>query len=167
MAVVALSGSQFMNGIKNVVPTVKAKRSLKNARVRVSTETVETGAADSVGSKYYMGRIASNSVISHRSILSHDGLGAATAPILTLGFEGVGGQITADPDALAAGIVGATAGEKAIGGDRSNYGKEAWQYIVPALTEDPGGEFDVVVNVITAAIDTAGTISLELIVHEG
>lgn len=156
-------GSNFMSGIKDSDPPEKAHGALLGGRVRAVVETVEAVAADAQNSTYYLGQIPSNAVILPITKLHWDDLdNSVNAPTLDLGLESAG--ITLDADALSNGHDVKAAAGSAVPvavANIANFGKQAWEYIA-GLTEDPQEMLDIVASLPDAAVDTGGTISLEL-----
>lgn len=122
--------------------------------------TVEVTAAASAGSVYTMMRLPTNARIAGTSIISIDDLASTGAPTLDIGLAPVSGNLTADPDAINDGIDAATAGESRLVKDRANYGKRLWE--LAGLSSDPGGHFDLTVNLVDAAANTGGTVTVEV-----
>lgn len=162
MAVENLSGSLFMDGIDNGDPAELAKGKYLGARVRTVIEKVEVSAAASATSTYRLGKIPSNAVILPGSKIHYDKLdGSANAPTMDVGLEG--SNITNDDNCLADGIdVKTAAGSTDLyGGDIANVGNEAWDFVA-GETEDPHEMLDIVATVKDFAVDTGGTVLLEL-----
>lgn len=162
MALVTSTGSRIMTGL-TATPSVLADAGEGGGRVKVWSETVETSAADSIGSTYLMARLPSNARIFGASKLYHDALGTATCELdiglykthITQGF-------TDDADALNDGIVASTAGAKDFVKDKANYGKRLWEYI-NGVTTDPKGDIDVkVVTTVADLSSGAGTMTIEI-----
>jgi len=128
-------------------------------KVITSTVEVSTGAT---GRTYKFGRIPSNARLSGLSKIYWDDLATSGAPDLDFGLASVGSNITSDPDALNDGLDGANANTgTSLVKDIANYGKLAWQF-VNGQTTDPGGERDVYMTLTTAAINQAGTVTVDL-----
>lgn len=159
MAVETKYGSLAMNIIKTSSPKEKAPGAILGGRDRSVVDTVEVSAAASVASKYVLGQVPSNAVILPASKLHRDDLdNSANTPTLDIGL--------AEPDntydaALNNGIDAKTAGSTDLyGSDIANIGKYAWE--MAGLSADPGKMFDVIVTIKDFAVDTGGTLSLEL-----
>lgn len=125
------------------------------------TSTVEVSAAASAGSVYRMLRLPSGARIMGTSIISIDDLASAGAPTLDIGVAPVSGSLAAaDPDAINDGIDAATAGESKVIKDRANYGKRLWE--LAGASADPEGMIDLTVNLVDAAANVGGTITVEV-----
>lgn len=128
--------------------------------VKSITRTVETNSDDSATSTIDFGEIPSNARILGASTLYWDDLASTGAPTLDVGL--FGSQITDDDDALNDGLDLATASTgSALVKDAANYGKYAWEH-VSGQTTDPKGSLTVKGTIKDAAINTAGTVTLEL-----
>lgn len=161
MATVSLYGSRIMTGL-NSVPQSMSAPGTAHAVVRKWSETVESGAADSTGSVYYMARLPSNARLHGTSKLHHDTLGATTCNLDIGLYPVVTGAFTADADALNDGIVSSTSGTKDVIKDKVNYGKQLWEH-VSGLTADPKCEMLVGIALTEAHLSSgAGTLTLEL-----
>jgi hypothetical protein len=127
------------------------------------SRTIEATAAANANSTYIMGYIPSNARILGLSKLSFDDLASTGSPTIDIGLAPVDGNITEDPDALNDGIdVATAAGTAQVIKDIANYGKEAWRF-VSGQTTDPKGQLQVKVSILDAAVNTGGTITLELL----
>jgi hypothetical protein len=161
MAVVNLRGSRVMTGLA-AVPMTIAPAGAAGGIVRVWTETVEVGAADSDTSTYEFARLPSNARILGRSFLSIDDLASAGAPTLDLGCYPVRtGDFTADVDALNNGATLATAGNYDVLGERANYGKMLWEFI-NGVTVDPKCEVLIKGVMDDADVNVGGTMTIEI-----
>lgn len=129
--------------------------------VKTLVATRETNADDSATSTYSFGKIQSNARILGISQCHNDDLATAGAPTLDIGLFAVDSNITDDDDALTNGLDMATAGSNNVINDIANYGKEAWEH-VNGQTSDPGGLLEVKGTLKDAAINQAGTLTLEL-----
>lgn len=161
MAVVNLLGSRVMTGLA-AVPITMAPAGAAGGIVRVWTETVEVGAADSDTSTYTLARIPSNARILGRSFVSIDDMASAGAPTMDFGCYPIRtGDFTADVDALNNGATLATAGNYDLLGERANYGKKLWEFIA-GVTEDP--KCDVLIKGVMddADVNVGGTMTIEL-----
>lgn len=162
MAVVNLKGSQIITGLDSD-PITKAQIFQSGGRVRYWTDTVETNADDSANSTYLLARLPSNAVICPSSKLHVDDLASSGSPTLDIGIFNQSGKtdITDDDDAIANGIDAATAGATLIVSDLTKMNDRLWE-LVASQTEDPMVMFDIKVTIKDAAINQAGTITLEL-----
>lgn len=162
MAVVNLKGSRIITDLVAAVPKM-ADPGEGGGIVRVWTETVEVGSADSATSTYHLARIPSNARILGSSKLYFDDLASAGSPTLDIGIFPVRtGDFTGDADALNDGInCYSAAGSSAVVKDIANYGKRAWEYI-NGQTTDPGGNVDIKVSLLDADVNAGGTMTLEL-----
>lgn len=157
MAVETKYGSRFMNDIANGKLT---ERAFLNGEVKTVIETVEVAAGAEATSKYYLGKLPSNAVIvPGLSKVYFDDLATTGTPTIDVGLEGAG--ITDDDNCLADGIDVATAAGSAdiYGGDISKIGARAWA-LVAGQSVDPIEEFDVVVTLKDATVDSGGTVSV-------
>lgn len=163
MAVTTNYGSRIMTGLVNSTTITLADPGEGGGRVRVWHETVETAAADSATSTYWMATLPSNARIHGSSVIDHDALGATTAT-LAVGVYNTSSRtdITNSTTALNTGIVASTAGRKALIADRANYGKRLWEYT--AATSDPKCDLAVKVSIEGSVhlSSGAGTINLEV-----
>lgn len=160
MAVVNLLGSRVMTGLA-ATPMAIAPPGTAGGIVRVWSETVEVGAADSDTSTYTFARLPSNARLLGRSFLSIDDLASAGAPTLDIGLYPVRtGDFTADVDCLTDGITLATLGNYDVIKDRVNYGKMLWELL--GLTSDPKCEMFVRGVMDDADVNVGGTMTIEL-----
>jgi hypothetical protein len=126
------------------------------------TKTVEVTAAASVASTYSFGNIPSDARFSGLSFIAFDDLASTGSPTVKVGLFPVDGNITADDDALNSGIDVATAAARVnLVSDIANYGKRAWE-LVSGQTTDPKGELEVKATIVAAALNTGGTITVEM-----
>lgn len=161
MAVVNLLGSRIMTGLA-AVPRVQPGAGLAGGVVRVWSETVEVGAADSDTSTYWFARLPSNARILGRSFVSIDDLASAGAPTMDFGcYPVTTGDFTTDVDALNNGATLATAGNYDLLGERANYGKMLWQFI-SGVTVDPCCEIDIKGVMDDADVNVGGTVTVEI-----
>lgn len=130
-----------------------------NAKVLTTTVEVATGAT---GSTYKIARIPSNARIAGLSQIYWDDLATSGSPDIDFGLASVGSNITSDPDALNDGLDASATGTSALVKDRANYGKQAWEF-VNGQSADPKGELDVYMTTTTAAINQAGTVTVDLV----
>lgn len=128
--------------------------------VKIVTSTVEV-ATGTTGKTYKLARIPSNARIAGQSSLYWDDLATSGSPDLDIGLASVDSNITSDPDALNNGLDASATGTSLVIADRANYGKQAWEF-VNGQTTDPSGELDIYLTTTTAAINQAGTVTLEL-----
>lgn len=167
MAVVNLYGTKIDAYYDPTTPPgAKIDGAAQGGKLRVYTDTVEVGSADSATSTYTMARIPSNARILGLSKMYWDDLASAGAPTLDIGLFAVNSNITSDADALNDGLDAATAstGSPVIK-DIANYGKMAWEYVA-GQTVDPGGMLDVKVSLLDAAVNVGGTLTLELVTSQ-
>lgn len=162
MAVVNLLGSRIVTGLA-ADPVVIGDPGEAGGRVRVWTETVEVGSADSATSTYTMARIPSSARILGMSKLYWDDLASAGAPTLDIGvFVVRTGDFTSDADALNDGLDAATASTgTAVVKDKANYGKRVWEFI-NGQTTDPNCDVFIKVSLLDADVNVGGTVTLEL-----
>jgi hypothetical protein len=154
-------GSRIMTGLA-AVPRVQPGAGLAGGVVRVWSETVEVGAADSDTSTYSIALLPSNARILGRSFFSIDDLASAGAPTLDIGCYPVStGDFTADVDALNNGATLATAGNYDLIGERANYGKRLWEHI-SGVTVDPGCDIYIKGVMDDADVNVGGTMTFEI-----
>lgn len=165
MAVVNLKGSRV---ITNLLATIRAMAApgLAGGKVRVWSETVEVGSADSATSTYHMARLPSNARIMGASKIWWDDLASAGSPTIDIGVfnpSGLSG-ITDDPDAINDGMDAATANTATgltVVKDPANIGKRLWEF-VNGQTSDPQQELDVKLTLADADVNVGGTVTIEL-----
>lgn len=138
---------------------VAGKGDAYTVKTLVSTVEVSTTAT---GATYDFGNIPSNARILPSSTLYWDALATSGSPDFDLGLAAVDGNITSDPDALNDGLDISSAGSGSAIKDIANAALPAWDY-VNGQTEDPGGALKVEGLVTTAAVNQAGTVTLELL----
>ena|SRR5215510_1235965 len=139
---------------------VRASHGL-GADVKGWSRTLEASAAANINSTYDMGYIPTNARIMGLSRFSFDAVGGAGI-LADIGLIAVDNNMAAnDPDALNDSIAANAAGGAQVIKDVANYGKPAWQFVLPALTSDPGGMFLVRITTRGAA-GTGGTLTLEM-----
>lgn len=128
----------------------------------VRNSTVAVAAAASAASVYTFIRVPTSARITGASEYAHDDLASAGSPTLDFGFAPVGGNFTADDDALNDGIdVATAAGSGKLIKDHANYGKRVWELM--GLSSDPGGFADVTGTIKDAATNTGGDVTLTLV----
>jgi len=164
MGIVNLLGSRIVTGLA-ANPVTVGDPGEAGGRVRVWTETVEVGAADSATSTYTLARIPSNARILGSSKLYWDDLASAGSPTLDIGvFVVRTGDFTSDADALNDGLDAATVmntGTNVIK-DKANYGKMVWEFI-NGQTTDPNCDVYIKVSLLDADVNVGGTMTLELL----
>ena len=132
------------------------------ADVKGISRTLELSAAANIGSTYDFAYIPSNARLFGSSKVYFDAVGGAGI-LLDIGLAAVDNNMASnDLDALNDSIAANAAGSAVLIKDIANYGKRAWEYVVPALTADPGGVLAVRVSTRGAA-GTGGTITMELL----
>jgi hypothetical protein len=164
MGIVNLLGSRIVTGLA-ANPVTVGDPGEAGGRVRVWTETVEVGAADSATSTYTLARIPSNARILGASRLHYDDLASSGSPTLDIGvFVVRTGDFTSDADALNDGIdAGAANGASvAVIKDKANYGKMVWEFI-NGQTTDPNCDVFIKVSLLDADVNVGGTMTLELL----
>lgn len=163
MAVVDLKGSRIMTGLDSV-PAVLADPGEGGGRLRYWCDTVECNSDDSANSTYLLAKIPSNARISGLSTLYFDDLASSGSPTLDIGvFPVRTGDFTGDDDALNDGIgVSAAAGSAKVVKDIVNYGKQVWEFI-NGQTSDPRCDVYIKLTLKDAAVNAAGTMTLELV----
>lgn len=165
MAVVTLKGSRIITGLLGTTPSM-GDPGEAGGRVRVWTETVEVGSADSATSTYHLARLPSAARILGTSRVFWDDLASSGAPTLDIGVFNPTGRavITDDDDALNDGLdaatVNTTTGSRVVK-DIANIGKRLWEYVAQQ-TEDPKGQLDIKVTLKDADVNVGGTLSIEL-----
>lgn len=164
MGIVNLLGSRIVTGLA-ANPVTVGDPGEAGGRVRVWTETVEVGSADSATSTYTLARIPSNARILGASRLHYDDLATAGSPTLDIGvFVVRTGDFTSDADALNDGLdAGASGGASAaVIKDKANYGKMVWEFI-NGQTTDPNCDVFIKVSLLDADVNQGGTMTLELL----
>ena len=132
--------------------------------VKNLTSTVEITTATTVGRTINFGHIPSNARICLGSRLYWDDLATSGSPTLDLGLAAVKGNLvnSDDPDALSAGHdITAAASDQVALSEIANAGLPAWDFVA-SESVDPGGALSVYGSLVDAAINAAGTITLEL-----
>jgi len=130
----------------------------EGASVKSKVYSVETNSDDSATSTYDFGDYPSNARILGISKASWDDVGGASA---TMDFGFFGSQITDDDDGLSDGNAVSSAGSAQLIGDIANYGKKAYEFVSGQST-DPKGVLTLKGTLKDAAIDSAGTITVEV-----
>lgn len=168
MGVVALKGSRVITGLlATTTPRALANPGLAGGRLRVWSETVEVGSADSATSTYHMARLPSNARLFGLSKWYWDDLASAGSPTLDLGLfnptglsggtdDSTTGSVTDGADAATVNAVG-TACVK----DPAKMGKRLWE--IWGLSADPRQEIDVKVMLLDADVNVGGTVTVELV----
>ena len=132
--------------------------------VKNLTSTVEITTATTVGRTINFGHIPSNARILLGSRLYWDDLATSGSPTLDLGLAAVRGNLANadDPDALSVTHdITAAASDQVALSEIANAGLPAWDFVA-SETSDPGGDLSVYGSLVDAAINKAGTITLEL-----
>lgn len=162
MAVVTAKGSRIMTGLTATPPTL-ADAGEGGGRVHYWCETVEVGSSDSATSTYLMAYLPSNARICGHSTIYWDDLASTGSPTLDVGLYNItGSAITDDPDALNDGLdCASAAGSARIIKDISNYGKRVWEF-VSGQTSDPKCDLALKVALVDAAVNTGGTVTVEI-----
>ncbi len=111
---------------------------------------------DSIGTKFYFGRVSSSALILATSLIHHTAITSAT---LNVGFEDPRNVITAQPAVLAAALALASAGTKGLNAAVAvgSLNKPVWELM--GLANDPGQEFDLI-GTLAAAATAAGNIAV-------
>lgn len=130
-----------------------------SAKIVTTTVEVATGAT---GATYKIARIPAAARIAGASSIYWDDLATSGSPDIDFGLASVDSNITSDPDALNDGLDASATGTSVLVKDRANYGKKAWEF-VNGQTANPGGELDVYMTTTTAAVNQAGTVTVELV----
>jgi len=128
------------------------------------TSTVEIATATTVGRTINFGHVPSNARILSLSRLYWDDLATSGSPTLDLGLGAVNGNLVNadDPNALLdAGAISSAASDQVALEDIANAGLPAWDFVA-SETVDPGGELMVYGSLVDAAINKAGTITLDM-----
>lgn len=125
--------------------------------------TVEVGAADSDTSTYAFYRVPTNARILGASRVYWDDLASSGSPTLDIGLRPVGGNFTADVDALNDGLDAATVNNVGVPvvKDKANYGKTVWELL--GLSADPQGEAEVYMTLDDADVNVGGTLTMEIL----
>jgi len=165
MATVSVSSTIITN--RDASPRVLNSSRISKGALLSCAATLETTAADDIGSKYKFAAIPSNARIS-AVLLSCDSLGTAGAADIGIyqTTENGGAVVDADFFASAQVLTSALANldvtfeANAAGGfDKSKLEMPLWQAL--GLTADPKRDYDVVAT-LTAATVSAGTLSLQV-----
>lgn len=166
MATVSTSSTQISN--RDAIPRVISPGRITRGSLVVSCGTLETTAADDIGSKYKLCSIPSNAVVK-QVLLSCDSLGTAGAVDIGIYQTTDNGGAVVDADffasaqsltsALANSDVTFEANGAGASYDKSMVEKPLW--LAMGLTADPKRDYDVVATVTTATI-SAGTLSLQV-----
>lgn len=133
--------------------------------VKALVATVEVTAATTVGRTILFGHVPSNARPMLISKVYSDDLATSGSPTLDIGLAAVDGNLANadDPDALTNGVAisSAVTGANLIA-DIANAGLPMWDYVA-SETSDPGGELAVYGSLVDAAINQAGTVTLEML----
>ena len=163
MATVSVSSTQITN--RDASPKVLNNARLSRGSMLISCGTLETSAADDIGSKYKLCSIPSNARVA-RVLLSCDSLGTAGAADIGIyqTTENGGAVVDADHFASAQVLTSALANSD-VTHESGVYGvedieKPLWEAL--GLSSDPRRDYDVVAT-LTAATVSAGTVSLQVI----
>jgi hypothetical protein len=154
MAVVTKYGTGYPD--PTVRAAIDADKAEAHIKAIVSQITITNG--DSIGSKFYLGRVPSNAIIDPRSHINTAAITGATDN--DIGFFNPNGGAVLDADALVDGVTLAAAanlafpaaGAGAIFLTPANMQKRAWE--LAGLTSDPGGFLDIVLTMNAAATAT-------------
>jgi hypothetical protein len=164
MGVVNLKGSRVITNLLAAVRSL-ASPGLAGGKVRVWSETVEVGAADSATSTYHMARLPSNARLLGLSRVWWDDLASTGAPTLDIGIFPINSEFTEDPDAINDGMDAATANitvGQTVVKDPARMGKRLWE-LINGVTVDPKCEVDVKISLVDADVNVGGTITAELL----
>lgn len=166
MAVVTRKGGAITN--RDSSPRVASNSNIAKANVQEAVATLETVAADSVGSVYIFAQIPSNARVS-QVILYSDDIGTTTAADFGLYQTTDNGSAVVDADFfasavdLAGGALNAVDITHEAGGATSfnidDAEKMVWEAL--GLSSDPKIDYDVAAT-LTAIADAAGTITLKV-----
>lgn len=166
MATVSVSSTQITN--RDASPRVMSNARITRGSLLCSCGTVETSAADDIGSKYKLAQIPSNACVK-QLLLSCDSLGTAGAADIGIYQTTDNGGAVVDQDffasaqALTSALANSDVTFEANGADasydKSMVEKPLWQAL--GLTADPKRDYDVVAT-LTAATVSAGTVSLQV-----
>jgi len=168
MAVVTIKSGPITN--RDASPRVISNPSVARAEIKEAVGTIETGAADSIASKYIMCQLPSNARVS-RVLLSNDAI--ATAPLADVGIyrTTADGGAVVDVDFFASATALAAAqshvditheadpADAGVGYGQADVEKPLWQAL--GLLADPSLSYDVVLT-LTAATTAIGTVSLKV-----
>lgn len=163
MATVSVSSTQITN--RDASPRVMSQARISKGSLLSSCGTLETTAADSIGSKYKLAQIPSNARVA-QVLLSCDSLGTAGAADIGIyqTTDNGGAVVDADHFASAQALTSALKNSD-VTHESGVYGvedieKPLWEAL--GLSADSKRDYDVVLTLTTATID-AGTVSLQVI----
>jgi hypothetical protein len=163
MAVVSIKATQISN--RDASPKVLNNARLSRGSMLISCGTLETSAADSIGSKYTMCSIPSNARVA-QVLLSCDSLGTAGAADVGIYQTTENGGAVVDADhfgsavALTSALKNSDVTFESGVYDVDDIEKPLWEAL--GLASDPRRDYDVVLTVTTATI-LAGTVSLQVV----
>lgn len=132
-----------------------------SATVKHKVATIELDGTESAGSTIAFFEIPSDARVITLSKIFNDDLASSGAPTLDVGLKAVNGNVTSDDDAFFADHDLATAGSKSLVVDHAKAGKQAWEF-VNGVTKNPRGGLIVYATIKDAAINVAGTLTLEM-----
>lgn len=150
MAVVTVYGDEFT---KTRVPREFIEVAKQHGRVRAHHDKMVITAADSVGSKYYLGKLPSNCRLLPDSKVYFDAIGASAT--LDIGDADTVDALSTDLDISSAGSAGAL-DNIAI----EEYGQYLWEML--GLSADPGGQIDIIGTLAGAAATNTGDLVVDL-----
>lgn len=163
-----VSSSPLASYASMVEPIAVTDSRFSYGKLRVSVDTVTTGASDAAGSTYHLARIPSNAIILPTSTLYWDDLASTGSPTLDVGlwatkenWNTVTAELSAGyvVDVLSNGHDCTSAGSGSILSDHTNGILPAWDHMT-SVTKDPGGMLDIKVSILDAAINIAAQITL-------
>lgn len=162
MATVSVSSTQITN--RDATPRVLSNARISKGAMQCSCGTLETTAADSIGSKYKLAQIPSNARVA-QVLLSCDSLGTAGAADIGIYQTTDNGGAVVDADHFGSAVVLTSALKNSdVTFESGVYGvedieKPLWEAL--GLTADSKRDYDVVLTLTAATID-AGTVSLQV-----
>lgn len=153
MAVVTVNATQ--RGLKTTVGFGMA------ADVKCKVGYAAVGSSDSVNSAYTFFNIPTRARILGVSRLRTTDLASSGSPTLDVGLFSVNNNITSSDNCLATGVDISVVVNQDLVLDITKQGQRAWEFI-SGLTADPTGEVTVKATIKSAAVNTAGSIAIEL-----
>jgi len=130
--------------------------------VKGFSRTIEIEEAANQNSTYVIGYVPASARIFGISRVSWDDLASTGSPTIRVGLFGEGGNVADDDDALTDSLdVATAAGSAGLIKDIANYGKKAWQ-LVSGQTAEPKRWLKIVATVNAAAVNTGGTLTVEV-----
>ena len=162
MAVVTVKSKAITN--RDATPSVQNDAAYAKGRLEQFIGACAITSGDSVGSKYLVGSIPSNAIVSSVLVNAPD-IGTTTAGDIGLYKVTADGGAVVDADFFKAAFVlnaGAVTNSEAVNGNvvtLANSEKKVWELL--GLTADPSLMYDVVLT-LTGAADASGTVQIKV-----